>query len=213
MKKFIPLSVFGISFALVEAVVVIYLQRIYYPTGFAFPLKPMPPNLLHVEIYREAATLLMLASAGIAAGKTGWQNFSFFIFLFGIWDIFYYVWLKVFVSWPPSIFTPDLLFLIPVVWQGPVLAPVIVAFSLCVSALIIIKLDALAKPLILKWHDVVLLASGAVVILYTFMTDSSLLEAGMIPPPFRWWIFSIGELLGIIAFIFFLNRNLSNERR
>ena len=58
----------------------------------------------------------MLATVGSAAGRTAVGKFAFFLFLFGVWDIFYYIWLKVFLHWPASLLTWDVLFLIPVPW-------------------------------------------------------------------------------------------------
>lgn len=212
MRNLVPLSVFAVSFALVEAAVVIYLRGLFYPEGFSFPIKPIPQNILNVEMWRESATLAMLGSAGVLAGKTGWGRFAFFIYAFGLWDIFYYVWLKVFVNWPESFFTSDILFLLPVVWWGPVLAPAIVAFSLCVSATIIIYMEEQG----FRWRATVLdiswIAIGAAIILYTFMIDAPLVEAGIDSPAYRWPLFFAGELIGAAAFARTVLR-VRNERK
>lgn len=204
MKKFIPLSLFAIAFALVEAAVVIYLRALYYPHGFSFPLVPPPLGIYQMEMWRELATLLMLVSAGWLAANTRWSRFAYFMYAFGLWDIFYYVWLKVFSGWPESFLTPDILFLLPVVWWGPVLAPCIVAASLCVSAVIVVKREGTLPSV--EPADVALLCLGAFVILYTFMADAPIIEAGRMPPPYRWGIFFAGEFLGIGAFIMLLKR-------
>ena len=102
-KLFIKLTwaaIFSISTGFVEAAVVVYLRRIYYPEGFSFPLKPLIDNLMGVEVLREAATIFMLLSAAALAGKKIWERFAYFLFCFGVWDIFYYVWLKVLLDWP-----------------------------------------------------------------------------------------------------------------
>ena len=39
IKKMLWVSVFGITIGYFEAAVVVYLRAIYYPEGFAFPLK------------------------------------------------------------------------------------------------------------------------------------------------------------------------------
>jgi hypothetical protein len=46
---------------------------------------------------------------------------------FGVWDIFYYVFLKVLTGWPHSLMDWDILFLLPLPWWGPVIAPVSIA--------------------------------------------------------------------------------------
>ena len=47
--------------------------------------------------------------------------------VFGAWDLSFYATLRVLTGWPASLMTWDLLFLIPVPWVGPVLAPSIVS--------------------------------------------------------------------------------------
>ena len=52
------------------------------------------------------------------------------LIVFGAWDLSFYASLKVLIGWPASLMTWDLLFLIPVPWVGPVLAPSIVSITL-----------------------------------------------------------------------------------
>jgi len=200
------LSVFSVSFALVECAVVIYLRRLYYPAGFSLPLRPMHPDVARVEIYREAATIFMLGAVAASAGKGFWQKFAYFMFLFGSWDVFYYGWLWIFTGWPGSFFTPDLLFLVPAAWWGPVLAPLIVAASLCAAAVIIIRREEAGARLVPKWRHVALTSLGVLMILYSFMSDSGVLKAGKPPPPFKWWLFGLGETLAVAASARFLTR-------
>jgi len=133
--------------AYLEAAVVLYLRQLLFPTGFEIisleALQPMPPFLAAVETGREASTVVMLASLGIVVGTNNWERFALFLWLFGLWDIFYYVWLYVLSGWPSSLFTGDLLFLIPVPWIGPVVAPILVSISMLVFALAIMY----AQPL------------------------------------------------------------------
>lgn len=118
-------GIFALAMGFLEAIVVVYLRELYYPEGFSFPLKLMSERIYLYELLRELATLVMLLTVGILAGKTAWERFVWFLYSFGVWDIFYYVALKVLLNWPDSILTWDILFLIPVTWTGPVLAPVI----------------------------------------------------------------------------------------
>jgi len=101
-RRIVWVSVFGVAFAFVESSVVVYLRSLYYPEGFTFPLKMMSTSHIGVELAREAATVVMLAAVGILAGTTGWQRFGYFLVVFGVWDVFYYVWLKVILDWPSA---------------------------------------------------------------------------------------------------------------
>jgi hypothetical protein len=61
-------SLFSIAMGMLESAVVVYLRELYYPEGFAFPLKMMSSTLILTEILREAATLIMLIAIGVLAG-------------------------------------------------------------------------------------------------------------------------------------------------
>jgi hypothetical protein len=92
-----------------------------------------------IEIGREIMTMIIIASvAFMALGKNRrFRDFTcFFIYVFGVWDIFYYVWLKVCLNWPASLFTWDVLFLLPVAWLGPVLSPMLVSIAMITAAVL-----------------------------------------------------------------------------
>ncbi|TET93053.1 MAG: hypothetical protein E3J28_04975 [Desulfobacteraceae bacterium] len=140
MRKLFWIIVFSISMALVEAGVVIYLRAIYSPEVFAFPLEMMATRHFVVEIGREAATIFMLISVSALIGKKFWEKFAYFLICFGFWDIFYYIWLKIAIGWPLSLLDWDILFLIPLPWIGPVIAPVTIAIMMISAGLFIIFL-------------------------------------------------------------------------
>ncbi len=135
--------VFAVAFALVEAMVVYYLRRLFalqfhlrfVPADFRFPRAYLP-----YEQAREAATMVMLLSVGLLAGRTWWQRFAFWLLAFGVWDIFYYVWLRVLIGWPSSLGDRDLLFLIPGEWWAPVWHPVLGSCAfITVATLVLLK--------------------------------------------------------------------------
>ncbi len=148
----------------------------------------------------------MLGAAGALAGRNRWQKFAFFMWAFGVWDIFYYLWLNLFIGWPASLFDPDILFLIPVTWWGPVLSPCIVAISMCAAALMIVRRDEAGNAPNPKPLEIFCVSAGALIILYTYMADAAVITAGQMPPPYRWGVFWTGEILGIAAFITMLLR-------
>src|SRR3981189_1372652 len=123
-KTFFVVIAFSIAMATLESAVVVYLRALYYPDGFTVALKLIDQRILLIEIAREGATLLMLVGIGLLAGRNFKDQFAYFLLSFAVWDIFYYLWLKVFIGWPSSLLEWDILFLIPFTWLGPVLAPV-----------------------------------------------------------------------------------------
>ncbi len=137
LTLFLWISIFAVAMGYLESAVVVYLRKIYYPDGFKFPLQAIDKQTGLIEMFRELATLIMLAGAGILAGRTRTEKFGFFIFCFAVWDIFYYVFLKLLLNWPESLMTWDILFLIPVTWVGPVIGPVINSLTMIVLAFLI----------------------------------------------------------------------------
>ncbi|MBK8340443.1 MAG: hypothetical protein IPK99_10840 [Flavobacteriales bacterium] len=102
-RNLVRMAVFFIAMAFLESAVVVYLRALYYPEGFAFPLVPMDGKLVGTEVGREFATLVMLMAPGLLVTRSLLERFAWFCFGFGVWDLFYYVWLKVLLDWPASL--------------------------------------------------------------------------------------------------------------
>lgn len=167
---------------------------------------------MKIELGREAATLIMLAAlaGAIAAERKRFQGerkrfqgwLGAFLLAFGVWDLAFYLWLRVLIGWPPSLLTWDLLFLLPVPWAAPVLAPSIVAVTMTVFGA-----RMLARPFNRESALGYLpLAIGAAVLLASFTWDWRRWLAGAMPDRFPWAIFGIGEALIIAGFLAFFRR-------
>ncbi|MBE9523375.1 MAG: hypothetical protein IME95_09300 [Proteobacteria bacterium] len=199
MRKIFWILVFSIAMALVEAAVVVYLWALYYPEGFAFPLPMITARHLIVELGREAATIFMLLSVAALIGKRFWEKFAYFVICFGFWDIFYYLWLKLALGWPSSLLDWDILFLIPLPWIGPVIAPVSIAIMMILAGLLIIALYKRGydfRPSFLTW---VLTIIGTLTILYSFMRDTGAGLHQQMPLPYRYDLLIAGEILYVLA--------------
>ena len=95
------LTLLGIAFGYIEAAVVVYLRELYYPGGFSLDLlAPRPARIIATEVVREAASLLLLLSVARLAVRGGLRRFAVFAFCFGVWDLVYYLTLKVILDWP-----------------------------------------------------------------------------------------------------------------
>ncbi len=204
-KTLLILALFSIAMGFFESAVVIYLRKIYYPEGFRFPLVPLERNITSVELLRELATVIMLWSISYLAGRSPSQRFANFLFCFGIWDIFYYVFLKAFLNWPESLFTPDILFLIPVPWVGPVLAPCIVSLNMITIAMLIHFRN---EQGILKLKENLLMLAGSLIIILSFtrhyekfiyLVDGNAITMADGASEFNWLIFLAGEILVLLA--------------
>jgi len=222
-------AVFAAAMGMLEAIVAYYLRLLYYPGGFSFPLVTMPDEVLSAEMVREAATMVMLLSVAFLTGKGKIGRIVLFLYLFGIWDIFYYLGLKIFVGWPESLITWDLLFLIPVPWVAPVLAPVICSVFFILTGIAVTGLQEKGWSFSLSLREWILLLSGLILILYTYVADFSgllffsLSEADnrnisyliehFTPGKYRWGAFIIGAAMLFISLFLTIARIKRDHRK
>lgn len=137
------LVAFSAAFAYIESSVVVYLRAIFYPEGFTFPIADFASmegalRFLLTEVGREAATVVLIFTGAWLMAKSFRHRLAYFLLIFAVWDIFYYIWLKLLLGWPVTLLDWDILFLIPTLWAGPVLAPLITsAVMLWVAGLLL----------------------------------------------------------------------------
>jgi heme exporter protein D len=194
---------FAAGMAWVEAACVYYL-RVMVDRVEPYQPDPLPIRgiLGEVELVREGATLLMLAMTGILAGRTSRARLGYAAVAFGAWDILYYVFLRIISGWPASLFDWDILFLLPLPWWGPVLAPV------CIASLMIVW-----GTLVTQWQDRIPATrftrvswgvswAGILLALGVFMADSIRALPGgpdtvrqVLPTAFNWPAFGAALLL------------------
>jgi len=222
LKNWIWIIIFSITFAWVESAVVVYLREIYFDGGFEFPLviirvdgKHVIDPLVRIEFGREIATIIILIAVGWITGRNRFQKFCFFMIAFGIWDIFYYIWLYVMVSWPESLMTWDLLFYVPLPWVGPVITPVLIAIAMVVAGSLIIYFDEKGYEIHWRWYDMVIELSCAAIMIVAFCWDwknilqvpGQIARTG-IPNPFAWWLYLPAYLFSIFYFIVKLKQSI-----
>jgi hypothetical protein len=200
-RRVVWLTIFAVAMAYVESAVVVYLRAIYYPHGFSFPLIPIPAGMIAIEMGREIATLIMLLGVAVLAAKDRSDRLLAFCVTFGIWDVFYYVWLWVFLRWPPSLLTWDILFLIPVPWIGPVLAPVVVSVVLVIGGALLMSKRERGEPIAFSAPLAMMCLTGAALVLASFMLDFQTVLRQQEPPPFRWGLFGAGVALVVVALV------------
>ena len=200
-RRVLWLGAYAVAMGYLEAAVVVYLRSIYYPDGFTFPLAGMPDRMALIEVTREAATIVMIVGVAALAGTDRWERFLCFSLVFGIWDILYYVCLYVTLGWPSTLSTPDILFLIPVPWVAPVLAPILISLGLVIGALVLLRLRARGAVVAFPPSLWALALAGGALVLLSFTLDSQIVVAGGQPPPFRWWLFGAGLGAGVGALL------------
>jgi hypothetical protein len=203
-KNLIHVSLFAVAMAYLESAVVVYLRAMYGINDLLNDINLEPDIYTFIEIGREAATFVMLVFISLLAGDNRQKKIGYFFIAFGIWDIFYYVWLYLFIQWPKSLLEWDILFLIPLPWWGPVIAPILISILLISIGFLLIN-DIKFKVTTIDW---ILFCLSIIVLLYTFTEDSIIsLTSGMIklteirPTSFNWVLFLTAYVAWIIITI------------
>jgi hypothetical protein len=216
--RLLVVAVFAAAMAWVEAAVVLYL-RVLIDRIQPYQVDPLPSfgGLGQAELVREGATLLMLLAVGWLAGDRARTRIAFAAFAFGVWDICYYLFLIPLTGWPVSLLDWDILFLFPVPWWGPVIAPVSVAILLAAgSAALVLS----ARQVLPGRLTAALGGAGIALTLYAFMADA-LRVAGqgteavrqVLPAAFPWGFFLAGFGLMAVPIVQVIGSAVRHPRR
>jgi hypothetical protein len=201
--RWLAVVIYATAMALVESAVVTYL-RVFLDRVDPYQPNPFPVQawLIHTEVVREAATLIMLCAVGWLAGRTRRNRLGYFLIAFGVWDIFYYVFLVPMSGWPRSLLDWDILFLIPLPWWGPVLAPVSIAALMTVGGTLMSQFGHGEHTLWPRRWSRRLSLAGGLLALYVFMADalhaadwSEETLRNLLPTQFNWPLFLVALAL------------------
>jgi len=199
-KRWWMVVLFAVAMAWMEAATVVYLRMLVGRVN-PYQAMPLPPHQMlgNTELVREIATMVMLFADGWLAGRDGRTRLSYSLIAFGVWDILYYVFLALIVGWPKSVLDWDVLFLIPLPWWGPVLAPSIIALLMIVGGTMVTQFG---QPLWPRRRAIAIGVIGIVVALVVFMeTAIRALPGGeealrhALPTRFNWPWFSVACVL------------------
>ena len=201
-RCWLAVVVFALAMGWLEAATVYYL-RVLVDRVEPYQSNPLPERagLEEVELAREAATLVMLFTVGVLAARAWQTRLAYMAVAFGVWDISYYVFLKAMSGWPRSLLDWDILFLLPLPWWGPVLAPVSIAVLMIVWGTVLSQ----------RMHPVShasatraagLAGLGIALALYAFMADAlHVMDEGVdavravLPTTFNWPVFAVALVL------------------
>jgi hypothetical protein len=144
----------------------------------------------------------MLFAVGWLAGDRARTRLAYSAFAFGLWDIFYYLFLIPLTGWPKSFLDWDILFLLPVPWWGPVIAPIAISFLMITGGVLVVLINGRAHPACLNvWFLAAgLIGAGMIFSAFTadaFAASSHGMEAvrQVLPVTFRWNMFLTGLFL------------------
>ena len=129
-------ALFALAMGYLEAVVVYYIR---YALGDVHTTASVTSSIAlrfpwGIEMTREVATLVMLATVAWLAGRDWRERAAALLWAFGIWDATYYLGLEILAQWPASLVTQDVYFLLPIPWGGPVWVPLLADALMAVLA-------------------------------------------------------------------------------
>jgi hypothetical protein len=204
-RRYLVVVVFALAMAWVESAVVFYL-RTHIDRIEPYQTNPLPVvgGFGRAELVREFSTLVMLFAVGFLAARTWRARIGYMLIAFGAWDIFYYVFLKVMCGWPNSLVDWDILFLLPLPWWGPVLAPVLIATLMISWGTLAVLIEHNPPRHVSKGRIWLVCLTGVVVALYVFMADALRVSAHgvsavreVLPVWFNWPLFLVA--LGLMS--------------
>ena len=179
-KRLIWFILFGIVFGFIEAAIVVYLRKLYYPSGFSFPVIIATIDIARVEILREIATIILIWSAAELTAGSRLVKLAAFSIIFAVWDI---------------------LFLIPYPWVGPVWAPVVISLGLFYGGVALLRADERNQALVLTikfWFLEILIGIGIIV---TFLIPGRAVINQTVPEHYPWYLFWPCFIIGLVIFI------------
>ena len=202
-RRWTVVALYAVAMAWVEAAVVYYLRTLVHRID---PYQPNPlpiaTGLGEAELVRELATLVMIFTVGWLAGATWRSRFGYMALIFGVWDLFYYVFLRMMTGWPKSLLNWDILFLVPLPWWGPVWAPVSIALLMILWGTFMTQFERSPAASDAHWKSLAGGAAGIVIALFVFMADALQVSAQgpgalrtLLPVHFNWPLFCLALAL------------------
>lgn len=211
------LTVYAICMANVEASLVVHLRTIYYPGNPVeiFPLSLLSHRDLFIELFRELATILMIFSVAVLSVREKHRQLGAFLFVFGLWDLFYYLWLKIIIGWPVRWLEWDVLFLIPWPWLAPWITAALIAVIMVAGGFRMLMLDAKSE---MSGPGLVLLIAGILISLislllpaWPLLVNGEAAFRGYMPKGFPWILYVTGYLLMAVGLWTVIRGNTSRE--
>jgi len=215
----LAVAAFGAAMGYLEAAVVVYLRAALELLPGTIPAHDPGAfgTFEAIEIARELATLVMIAAVGWLAGRGRYERLAWAAVVFGLWDIVYYLGLRVAIGWPPAFDTWDVLFLVPGPWVGPVWAPIVVSVALVGFGLAAARRLRSGEPIVVGTLRALAAIGGGGLVILSFLVDTNRVMAGDVSAWTGWPLFWTGMALAVVATLTALTRRsaaraLSGER-
>ena len=201
LSRLLCVTLFATAMGFLEAICVVYLRGKLFSPGTDTTEIVAQLGRFGIEHVREACTIVMLFTVAWIAASNSRTRTAMFFLMFGVWDITYYIGLRIFSGWPGSLLEWDCLFLIPVPWFGPVLAPVLISVFMVVSCILVIFREAAGSHLRITLPALALVGLGFGLWYWSFVKDSDTIMASGYPGVvYSWPLFLVGLACAVLGF-------------
>src|SRR5262249_25468315 len=218
-RRLFALACFGIVFGYVEAAAVVYIRAAIDPIHHRlfpdrdpsdlFPLisaeqwshESPATHMVFLEVSREVSTVLLTVVVALAVSQNVRQWFASFMLAFGVWDVFYYLWLRLLLGWPRTFGDWDLVLAFPLPWVGPVWAPLVVSGVMIATACVFFWCESSARPLRPQAIHWIAVLTGMLVTMASFWWDARSILANGVPEWFNWPLLLTGIMIGLAGFL------------
>ncbi len=197
---------FASAMGFLEAICVVYLRGKLFSPGTDTQEIVAQLGRFGIEHIREACTIVMLMTVAWLAAFNVRTRTAMFFLMFGVWDITYYIGLRVFTGWPDSILEWDCLFLMPVPWFGPVLAPVLISVFMVVCCILVILREAGGSRWRITFPAPALVGLGFGLWYWSFLKDSDAIMAGGYHGVIYSWPLFFGGMVFAVIGVFIAGR-------
>ena len=202
LSRLLCVALFATAMGFLEAICVVYLRNNLFSPDTDTQEIVAQLGSFGIEHIREACTIVMLATVAWLAASHFRTRTAMFFLMFGVWDITYYIGLRLFSGWPGSLLEWDCLFLIPVPWFGPVLAPVLVSTFMVVSCILVICREEAGSGLRMTLPALAMLGLGFGLWYWSFVKDSDIIMTSGYPGVvYSWPLFIGGMSCAVIGFL------------
>jgi hypothetical protein len=149
LSYLLALAALCIAVGYVDAVTTFYvrgmLQVAQEGGGFAQAVtEAMPPRIVALEQTRQAATVLVLVTVAVVAGRNLQQQFGTALYVLGGWVVFRYAAIRTITDWPSSLTDVDTVLYLPEAVYAPVWMPIVIGLGVCAIGVTLIRAGALA---------------------------------------------------------------------
>lgn len=205
ISMLILMALFAFAFGFNEAAISHYLGvQAKDSSGKTSFFSKIDNKTLNIEKARELAALFIMFFVTMLTRGTFFRKFASFVFMFGIWDLTYYITLKKITGLPSSFFEWTILFLYPYPWMAPMIVPFIISIIGIIGAVIVHFTYDIKSNLKIDSFVVLFIIISLSLWLFSFLARKDLYS---FPEKYNWILFFSGLIFSLASYLRLIKLN------